>query len=75
MFGHTTPNARTITLYPDAFSSRQELIRTLGHERVYVYQTRTFGPAPGHPGNRAYEAGAIASEDSWWTYAQSVGAG
>ncbi len=75
VYGHTTPDGRTITLYPDAFTSREQLVRTLGHERMHVYQSQTFGPPSGYPDNKLYEGPAIASESDWWEYAQSVGAG
>jgi len=43
VFGYTHSDGKTIDLYPDAFKSKEELIKTLGHERTHIYQIRTFG--------------------------------
>ncbi len=41
LYGHTAPNG-TITLYPDAFSSMEDLVRTIGHERMHVMQIGVY---------------------------------
>lgn len=30
-------------LYPDAFSSKENLVKTLGHERIHIYQQKFLG--------------------------------
>jgi hypothetical protein len=42
LFGHTPPEG-TITLYPDAFSSEEQLVHTLGPERIHIRQLNIFG--------------------------------
>ena len=63
--GHASGN--TITLYPDAFSSKENLVKTLGHERMHIYQESVFG-SPSSLNLVDYETGAILSEDAWWQY-------
>lgn len=41
MYGYT--DGKTITLYPDAFTDIENLVKTLGHERIHVYQISVFG--------------------------------
>ena len=42
MFGQTTRDG-VLHLYPNAFRSEEELVRTLGHERTHVWQVKTYG--------------------------------
>jgi len=65
---------KSLTLYPDAFSSSEELVRTLGHERTHIYQARTFGPPQGIPELNLNEAAAYGLEDSFVKYWRSRGA-
>jgi hypothetical protein len=66
VFGYAHPNGRQIDLYPDAFSSSENLIRTLGHERTHVYQFRTLGPETEAAfGGSLYEAAAFGAEDAF----------
>ncbi|WP_223771531.1 putative T7SS-secreted protein [Streptomyces huiliensis] len=67
LFGHTSPDG-TITLYPDAFSNMEDLVRTIGHERMHVMQTRLHGPASSMEQEAAWERAAYASEDQFWNY-------
>ncbi|MGW3990398.1 RHS repeat-associated core domain-containing protein [Streptomyces sp. NPDC004830] len=67
LYGHTSPNG-TITLYPDAFSSTEALVRTIGHERMHVMQTQVHGPASSLAQEGAWERAAYASEDQFWNY-------
>jgi hypothetical protein len=66
--GYTHPNGKSIDLYPDAFSSPEELVRTLGHERMHVYQARTFGAPKGALDLRLNENAAYRLEDSFVKY-------
>ncbi|MCR8575919.1 RHS repeat-associated core domain-containing protein [Streptomyces sp. Isolate_219] len=67
LYGHTAPN-RTITLYPDAFSSAENLTKTIGHERQHVMQIDTYGPATSLEQEHAWERAAYASEGQFWNY-------
>lgn len=65
LYGHA--DANTIELYPDAFTNTEELVKTLGHERMHVYQTRTFG-IPDSTMLGKFENAAYGSEGMWWNY-------
>ncbi|MDX3075893.1 RHS repeat-associated core domain-containing protein [Streptomyces sp. MI02-7b] len=67
LYGHTTPDGR-ITLYPDAFSSMENLVKTLGHERMHVMQTRVYGPASSLEQEGAWERAAYGSEGQFWNF-------
>lgn len=72
-FGWTNPNMKEIQLYPDAFSSREELVKTLGHERIHLEQLRNWGPAKTNDEAVYYEKGPKISEDYWWNeYRRSI---
>ncbi|MFJ8051407.1 RHS repeat domain-containing protein [Streptomyces luteogriseus] len=64
-YGHTSPDG-TITLYPDAFSSMENLVKTLGHERMHVMQTQVFGKASSIEQEAAWEKAAYAAEEQFW---------
>lgn len=65
-FGWTNPNMKEVQLYPDAFKSREELVKTLGHERVHMEQLKLFGPAKNHDEALYFERGPVFSEEYWW---------
>ena len=67
LFGHTSPDG-TITLYPDAFGSEEDLVRTIGHERMHVMQTGLYGPASSLEQEGAWERAAYGSEDQFWNF-------
>ena len=67
VFGYTFPNGRKIQLYPDAFSSREELVKTLGHELIHCQQIKLFGNARNFAELLSYERAAKFSEDYWWS--------
>ncbi len=67
VFGYTFPNGRKIQLYPDAFSSREELVKTLGHELIHCHQIKLFGNARNFAELLSYERAAKFSEDYWWS--------
>ena len=71
IYGYT--DGKTITLYPDAFTDTETLVKTLGHERMHVYQTSIFGKPTSSDILQEFENGAYASESSWWQYFQSGG--
>lgn len=66
VFGHASSDGKVITLYPDAFSSPENLIRTLGHERTHIFQFKTLGSPDGvGVGGHAFERAALDAEDSF----------
>lgn len=67
VFGYTFPNGKKIQLYPDAFSSREELVKTLGHEIIHCHQIKLFGNAKNFVELMAYERAAKFSESYWWS--------
>ncbi len=71
LYGYTHPNGKFIDVYPDAFSSSEALVRTLGHERMHIYQTRTFGPPQSAVDLRLNEKAAYGLEDSFVKYWRS----
>jgi hypothetical protein len=68
MFGETTPDG-ILHLYPNAFRSEEELVKTLGHERIHVWQVKTHG-YPARAERKLYEDAAKATEAQWWDYYQ-----
>ncbi|GAB0103400.1 hypothetical protein JMUB6875_23730 [Nocardia sp. JMUB6875] len=68
LYGHTTPDGRVITLYPDAFTSIEELVKTLGHERQHVWQARVYGKYQSMETMHKWELAAHASEEQFWTH-------
>jgi hypothetical protein len=68
MFGQTTPDG-VLHLYPNAFRSEEELVKTLGHERTHLWQVKTHG-YPTAAERQLYEDAAEATEGQWWDYDQ-----
>lgn len=66
LYGWTNPNLKEIQLYPDAFTDREQLVKTLGHERIHVEQVRVWGIAKTHEDAIYYEKGPEFSEEYWW---------
>ena len=71
IYGYT--DGKTITLYPDAFTDTETLVKTLGHERIHVYQTSIFGKPTSSEILQEFEKAAFASESSWWQFFQNGG--
>ncbi len=68
IYGYTHPNGKMIDLYPDSFINEETLIRTLGHERMHVYQVKTFGAPTNSLLLKDFEIAAYQSEDFFHTY-------
>lgn len=66
LFGYTNPNGKEVQFYPDAFMSREELVKTIGHERIHLDQLEKYGPTNDSLIANEYEKEARASEQSWW---------
>jgi hypothetical protein len=69
MFGQTTRDG-VLHLYPNAFRSEEELVRTLGHERTHVWQVKTYAYPNDDEVAEFYEDAAKATEAQWWDYYQ-----
>jgi YD repeat-containing protein len=68
LFGYTHPSGSMIDLYPDAFSSPENLVSTLGHERMHIYQINTFGAPTTQADLLLNEKAAYGSEDAFLRY-------
>ena len=66
VYGYT--DGTTITLYPDAFTNTETLVKTLGHERMHVYQVKVFGKPTSSDVLINFEKAAYSSEKHWWDY-------
>lgn len=64
--GYTYKNGRKIQLYPDAFLNRENLVKTLGHERIHCEQIKLFGQSRNNEELIQYERAARFSEEYWW---------
>lgn len=67
IYGYTFPNGKRVQLYPDAFSDREQLVKTLGHERVHCEQIKLFGRSRNDSEAKYYEKGPTFSEEFWWS--------
>lgn len=70
LYGHT--DGKTITLYPDAFTDIENLVKTLGHERMHVYQVSIFGRPKTMKVLKMFEDAAVRAEKDWWNYYKLV---
>lgn len=73
VFGFT--DGKTITLYPDAFIDTETLIKTLGHERMHVYQVSIFGKPKSTDVLGKFEKAAFGSEKNWWDFYKFINGG
>lgn len=44
LFGYTNPNGKEVRFYQGAFMSREELVKKIGHEKIYHNQIKQYGP-------------------------------
>lgn len=66
IFGHTSDDGKIVTLYPDAFQNREELVKTIGHESVHLLQIEKDGKVKSVEDLISREEEASASENEWW---------
>jgi hypothetical protein len=66
LYGYTWPDGLRVTLYPDAFQTEEELIRTLAHELTHVRQVRSAGATTDSVVLAAREREAYAEEEHQW---------
>lgn len=73
-FGYTFPDGSRIQLYPKAFQTREQLVRTLGHEYIHLRQVRENGIIKTAAELFEREREAYASEEGWWSrYVKKTG--
>lgn len=75
LYGYTDPGGKSVTLYPDAFTNREELIRTLGHERTHIMQFELYGPANDYDTSKVFDKAAYGAEDDFWVYDKKMNGG
>lgn len=74
IFGHTSNDGKVVTLYPDAFMNREQLVKTIGHEQIHLKQVKDNGIIKTHEELILREREARASEESWWeSYVKKTG--
>lgn len=72
--GHTSDDGRIITLYPDAFVDREQLVKTIGHENIHLKQVRENGKVKTDIELYQREEEAVRSEERWWAeYVKKTG--
>ena len=64
-----------VELYPDAFKNRETLVKTLGHERIHVMQTKMYGSPKDSITCGLFENAAANSEVDWWNCYKSLNGG
>lgn len=72
LFGYTHPNGKEVQFYPDAFMSREELVKTIGHEKVHQEQIEKYGATNDTQLGAVYEKEARDSEEQWWAEYKKV---
>lgn len=74
LYGHTSDDGKVITLFPDAFKNREELVKTLGHEHIHYEQVKKHGKVKTPEELLIREDEARGSEEGWWaTYVKRTG--
>ena len=72
--GQTSDDGSSITLFPDAFINREQLVKTIGHENIHLKQVRKNGKVKTIEELRQREKEAFDSEEWWWkTYVENTG--
>ncbi len=66
LLGHITDDAKMIELYPDSFSSRETLVKTIGHEHIHLQQILKGGKVESTEELIEREKETYASEEGWW---------
>ena len=74
ILGHTSDDGKQITLYPRAFTDRETLVKTMGHEYIHLQQINERGIVESMEDLSQREAAAYASEQGWWNdYVEKTG--
>ena len=71
LFGWTSQDGKSVHLYPDAFRDREQLVKTIGHERKHVDQVRALGRVKNDEESSRREREAEDAEQYWWGRYQS----
>lgn len=74
--GYTLPDGSGIQLYPAAFTNREQLVKTMGHEYIHLQQTWQRGKIDSTEELMRREREAYGSEEKWWNdYCKKTGYG
>ena len=74
IFGHTSEDGKVVTLFPDAFTNREQLVKTIGHEQIHLKQVEENGIVKTQEDLIDREREARASEEGWWeSYVKKTG--
>mgnify|MGYP004526049343 FL=1 len=65
--GYTLEDGSGIQLYPAAFTDREQLVKTMGHEYIHLQQTWQRGKIESTEELMNREREAYGSEDKWWS--------
>ena len=72
--GYTPPDGSGIHLYPAAFTNREQLVKTIGHEFTHLLQTRERGIVRSTEELIEREREAYGAEAKWWeAYCRNTG--
>lgn len=72
--GYISDDGKTIYIYPDAFVSREQLVKTIGHENIHLKQIRENGKVKSTEELFEREREARESEEKWWSeYVKRIG--
>ena len=68
VYGYCDPYGEVIILFPAAFETEEQLVRTLAHERMHAFQARMLGPPRDSVDGAAREIAALECEEVWWQF-------
>lgn len=68
VYGYAYPKGNRLSLFPDAFTNKETLIRTLSHERTHIFQFNTHGKSIVESKAISMERAAYGIEDTFWQY-------
>lgn len=72
--GYTLADGSGIQLYPAAFTNREQLVKTMGHEYIHLQQTWQRGKIDSTEELMLREREAYGSEEKWWNdYCKKTG--
>lgn len=63
---HTDQEGKNVTFYSDAFVSREQLVKSIGHEKVHLDQIKKRGIVETMEELNVREKEARESEEKWW---------
>ena len=74
VYGYTSEDGKTVTLYGPAFLNRETLVKTIGHENIHLMQVKQNGIVKTSEELIRRENEARESEERWWSdYVKNTG--